>query len=72
MSHYSDEGKPSIVATSGGLGFPGALTIIFVVLKLCKVIEWNWFWVLSPMIFSAALWLLMIVIVIIFALLNQN
>ena len=24
------------------------LTIAFVVLKLCKVIDWSWWWVLSP------------------------
>lgn len=24
------------------------LTLIFIVLKLCGVITWNWFWVLSP------------------------
>jgi hypothetical protein len=24
------------------------LTLIFVTLKLCKVIPWNWGWVLSP------------------------
>lgn len=25
------------------------LTIAFVVLKLCKVIDWSWYWVLSPL-----------------------
>ncbi len=24
------------------------LTIVFVVLKLCIVIDWSWWWVLSP------------------------
>ena len=28
------------------------LTIVFIVLKLCGVINWNWFWVLFPTIFS--------------------
>lgn len=32
----------------GGLGFTGALTIAFIVLKLCNVITWSWIWVLSP------------------------
>ena len=27
---------------------PGLLTVIFVVLKLCKVISWSWIWILSP------------------------
>ena len=24
------------------------LTVVFVALKLCKVIAWSWWWVLSP------------------------
>ena len=35
-------------STSGGIGFTGLLTIVFIVLKLCHVIEWSWLWVLSP------------------------
>ena len=34
--------------TSGGIGFCGLLTIVFIVLKLCKVISWSWIWVLAP------------------------
>lgn len=33
---------------SGGVGFPGLLTVVFVTLKLCKVIDWSWWWVISP------------------------
>lgn len=33
---------------TGGIGFCGALCIAFIVLKLCKVIDWSWWWVLSP------------------------
>ena len=35
-------------STSGGVGFTGLLTIVFIVLKLCHIIEWSWLWVLSP------------------------
>ena len=46
-----------------GLGFAGALTIAFVVLKLCGVIDWSWWWIVSP------IWISMIIIVaIVFAL----
>lgn len=38
--------------SSGGIGFFGLLTIVFIVLKLLKVINWSWFWVLSPTIIS--------------------
>lgn len=35
-------------SAGGGIGFLGLLTIVFIVLKLCKVITWSWVWVLSP------------------------
>jgi hypothetical protein len=30
------------------IGFLGLLTVAFIVLKLCKVVDWSWWWVLSP------------------------
>lgn len=38
---------------SGGIGFVGLLTIVFITLKLCGVIQWSWLWVLSPLWISA-------------------
>jgi hypothetical protein len=35
-------------SSSGGIGFTSALTILFVALKLTGVIDWSWWWVLSP------------------------
>ncbi len=35
-------------SSSGGVGFAGLLTIVFITLKLCSVIDWSWWWVLSP------------------------
>lgn len=40
----SDKSKISIQL--GGL--PTLLTVAFVVLKLCNVITWSWWWVLAP------------------------
>ncbi len=34
---------------SSGIGFPGLLTVAFIVLKLCGVITWSWWWVWSPL-----------------------
>ena len=34
---------------SGGLSLTTLLTVVFIVLKLCKVITWSWWWVLSPL-----------------------
>ena len=35
--------------SSGGIGFIGLLTILFIGLKLGGVISWSWLWVLSPL-----------------------
>lgn len=35
-------------SSSGGLGFGAVLGIVFIVLKLVGVINWSWWWVLSP------------------------
>lgn len=40
--------------SSGGLGLGGVLTVVFVVLKLVGIINWNWWWVLSPIWISLA------------------
>ena len=42
-------------AATGGLTFCDILCIVFVVLKLTKVISWSWWWVLSPVWIPVAL-----------------
>ena len=52
-----------------GLGFADALTLLFIALKLCGVIDWKWIWVLSPIwisiLFLALLFLVIAIISII-------
>lgn len=36
-------------SSSGGIGFAGLLTIVFITLKLTGVIDWSWVWVLAPL-----------------------
>ena len=36
-------------SSSGGIGFTGLLTVLFVGLKLTNVVAWSWWWVLSPL-----------------------
>lgn len=38
-----------------GVSFMGLLALIFIVLKLTKVISWSWIWVISPIWISAIL-----------------
>ena len=40
---------------NGNVGFCGLLTILFIGLKLGKVIDWSWWWVTAPLWGSAAL-----------------
>lgn len=47
------------------IGIVSLLTILFITLKLVGTISWHWFWVLSPLIFGAALWVLLIVLAIV-------
>lgn len=51
--------------TTGGVGFIGLLTLVFIVLKLCKVIAWKWVWVLSPLWIFALLIIFLFVVYII-------
>lgn len=41
--------KTNTASASGGVGFCGLLTIVFIALKLTGVIGWSWWWVLSPL-----------------------
>lgn len=54
-------------SASSGIGFFGLLTIVFIVLKLIGIINWSWFWVLSPLWIGFALGITVILIVFIIA-----
>jgi len=49
--------------TSGGIGFLGLLTILFIALKLTKVIGWSWWWILSPILIPSCICLLVIIVI---------
>jgi len=52
----------STASSSGGIGFCGLLTVAFIVLKLCKVITWSWWWVLAPMWMPLTIVLILLII----------
>lgn len=60
--------KNNSVGSSGGIGFVGALTIVFIVLKLLGKIAWSWWWVLSPIWISIILAIVFLFIYIIISL----
>ena len=42
-----------------GLTLADVLLVVFIILKLCGVINWSWWWVLSPV------WISLIIVIII-------
>lgn len=56
---WSTGGRMSRCSASGN-GFYGGLTILFIGLKLTGFIQWSWWWVLSPTLIVAALFLVAI------------
>lgn len=57
---------------SSGIGFVGLLTIVFIVLKLCKVISWSWLWVLSPLWIVAGITVLVLIGCLIYAVIDTK
>lgn len=44
------------------MGFTEVLTIIFIVLKLLNIIDWNWFLVLLPEIIALTIYIIVVII----------
>ena len=60
---------------SGGIGFTGVLTVVFIVLRLIPhgdghIINWSWWWVLSPLWINALIMITLIVITVIITLIE--
>ena len=54
------------------MGFCEVLTIVFVVLKLVGTIDWSWFWVLSPMLVAALMYLALVAVWVVIAINNTR
>lgn len=46
-----------------GPGILSTLFIVFLILKLCGVITWSWWWVFSPILIPIALILVILLII---------
>lgn len=53
-------------SVSIGPGLPTILTAIFVTLKLTDVIDWSWWWVLSPLLITGGIMLIFLAIAAVF------
>ena len=61
---YDNGNNNSSGAAKGGIGFTGLLAIVFITLKLCGVIDWSWWWVLSPLWIYAILFVLALIVIV--------
>jgi len=61
----------SNTAASGGIGFTGLLTIVFITLKLLDKIDWSWWWVLSPIWLTLILVLAILIICVVIAIIVE-
>ena len=59
--------KDVTVTSGGGIGLSGVLFIVFLVLKLCNVITWSWWWVTAPLWIPIALFIATCVVIFIVA-----
>ena len=57
---------------TGGIGFVGLLTIVFITLKLLGKITWSWVWVLSPIWISIIISVALIIIALIAAVISSH
>lgn len=48
---------------SGGIGFCGLLTVLFIALKLTGTIGWPWLWVLAPLWIPIALLVIVMIVI---------
>jgi phosphoglycerol transferase MdoB-like AlkP superfamily enzyme len=52
---------------SSGISIVGLLGVAFIILKLCHVIDWNWWWVLAPFWGGIAIGVVLLIISLILA-----
>lgn len=66
------ESKNYQIGGYGEISFTSLLTILFIGLKLGKVIDWSWWWVLSPLWISLGIGVVIFLIILIFGVWLKN
>lgn len=56
------ETQSKTIFTIGGTGFFNSLFLVFLTLKLCKVIDWSWWWVSAPLWMPISIGLFLMVV----------
>ena len=55
--------RKKVRESNAGVGTGSVLQIVFIVLKLCGLIDWSWWWVMSPTWISAGIVALLLLVV---------
>ena len=69
---YKEYDKKTTAAANTGMKFCDVLLIVFIVLKLCKVINWSWWWVLSPFWIPLGLAILLLLVSVVLKLIYKS
>lgn len=62
MYNNKNENKTTV---NGGIGFFGLLQVVFIALKVAKVIDWSWWLVLLPTWINLGIFVLCIIVIVI-------
>lgn len=49
--------------TYNGLGLPGMLFIVFLILKLTETIFWSWWWVTAPLWIPVVVFVFIVIVI---------
>jgi len=64
-------GKKTEYVAKPGINTTGLLLIVFIVLKLLHVIDWSWWWVLSPLWIPLGIVALLLIVLLIISLISK-
>lgn len=69
MYNNKNENKTTV---NGGVGFFGLLQVVFIALKVAKVIDWSWWLVFLPTWIELGLCLIVIIVALVIAVMAKK
>lgn len=69
MYNNKNENKTTV---NGGIGFFGLLQVVFIALKVAKVIDWSWWLVFLPTWIELGLCLIVIIVALVIAVMAKK
>ena len=63
FKEYEKFDRKTTKVAKGGVNFLELLLLLFIGLKLAKIITWSWWWVFSPVWIPALLGIIMLIVI---------